>query len=83
MTARNELDNLLSSEPTHNKQDVVEAVSYAVPALVGSLFCITKFVRAAHRGQYDKATFYAVVWAGWSNNTARTFNARFGRRFSG
>ena len=81
-TYKNDVDALMAKTNEPTKDDVIAAVSYASLSLVGSAVCITKFARAARRGQYDKATFYAVLWAGWTNNSSRAFNARFGRKFT-
>lgn len=58
------------------KQEQREEIIFASTATIGSLYLVVKAVRAAKRGDYAKATYYATLWVGFTNNANASHRER-------
>ena len=57
------------------RADKVERYSLAIGSAVGAVYLLTRAARAARKGDYAKATYYAALWAGFTNNSHQNVSA--------
>lgn len=73
---RKALDEIRARAEAKAKQDKIELVTHALTGAVVGATLLIKAHRAAKRGDYAKATYYAVLWVGFSNNSNTAINRK-------
>lgn len=58
------------------KSDKIELAAHVLTGTVVAATLLVKAHRAAKRGDYARATYLAVLWMGFSNNTNTAINRK-------